>query len=106
MLASLSYHSVLGRGFALVRDASGGAVRSIAGLSPGAAIDIELADGHAAAVVNGGDTADETGASSHAAPQNEKDRAARPSRSADLRIRPSPRRRSSDRDSGGQGSLF
>jgi exodeoxyribonuclease VII large subunit len=106
MLASLSYHSVLGRGFALVRDASGGAVRSIAGLSPGAAVDIELADGHAAAVVNGADTADETGASSHTAPQSEKGRATRPPHNADLRIRPSPRRRSSDRDSGGQGSLF
>jgi len=106
MLASLSYHSVLGRGFALVRDASGGAVRSIAGLSPGAAIDIELADGHAAAVVNHTDTADETGASSHTAPQGEKSAPKRPPHSADLRIRPSPRRRSSDRDSGGQGSLF
>jgi exodeoxyribonuclease VII large subunit len=106
MLASLSYHSVLGRGFALVRDASGGAVRSIAGLSPGAAIDIELADGHAAAVVNHTDTADEAGASSHTAPQGEKSAPKRPPHSADLRIRPSPRRRSSDRDSGGQGSLF
>jgi exodeoxyribonuclease VII large subunit len=106
MLASLSYHSVLGRGFALVRDTSGGAIRSVAGLLPGTTIDIELADGHAAAVVNGTDATDETGASPHAAPQSETGRATRPPHDADLRIRPSPRRRSSDRDSGGQGSLF
>ena len=49
MLASLSYQSVLRRGFALVRDAEGRAVRQAAGLAAGVRLDIELADGHIAA---------------------------------------------------------
>jgi len=108
MLASLSYHSVLGRGFALIRDASGQAVRSATTLATGAPIDIELADGHVGAVVTAGGPADHTGRP----PGSERSRAAdgdspRPrSSAADLRIRPSPRRRSSGRDTGGQGSLF
>jgi exodeoxyribonuclease VII large subunit len=53
MLASLSYRSVLGRGFAVVRDETGRAVRSVAALEPGARVDIEVADGHTGAVVAG-----------------------------------------------------
>jgi exodeoxyribonuclease VII large subunit len=49
MLASLSYQSVLRRGFALVRDANGRAVRQAEGLSAGMRLDIELADGRVAA---------------------------------------------------------
>jgi exodeoxyribonuclease VII large subunit len=49
MLASLSYQSVLRRGFALVRDADGRAVRQAQGLAAGVRLDIELADGHVAA---------------------------------------------------------
>ena len=49
MLASLSYQSVLKRGFALVRDAEGRAVRLAAGLGAGQRLDIEWADGHVAA---------------------------------------------------------
>jgi exodeoxyribonuclease VII large subunit len=49
MLASLSYQSVLRRGFALVRDADGRAIRQSATLSPGQLIDIEFADGNIAA---------------------------------------------------------
>ena len=45
MLASLSYQSVLRRGFALVRDAEGRAIRQAAGLGAGVRLEIELADG-------------------------------------------------------------
>ena len=108
MLASLSYHSVLGRGFALIRDAEGRAVRSVTGLTAGAAIDIELADGHAGAIVSGRNpggkgTVDPSGESD---PKEAATKRQRQPSSADLRIRPSPRRRSSDRGAGGQGSLF
>jgi exodeoxyribonuclease VII large subunit len=51
MLGSLSYQSVLRRGFALVRDAHGQAVRSVAGLSSGARVGIEFADGLADATI-------------------------------------------------------
>jgi exodeoxyribonuclease VII large subunit len=46
MLASLSYQSVLKRGFAILRDESGAMVRSAATVAPGSRLDIELADGH------------------------------------------------------------
>ena len=110
MLASLSYHSVLGRGFALVRDASGRAVRSVAGLPDGARIDIEVADGHRQATVDGAPSAaipttgSET-AESGPAPMTESPDAAQRT-SAELRIRPTQRRRSPGGDKGGQGSLF
>ncbi len=104
MLASLSYHSVLSRGFALVRGPSGHAVRSVAELAAGMPIDIELADGRASAVVtdeNPGHVPEpvDDGASAAAPPPRRQS-------SADLRIRPSARRRVTDRNSGGQGSLF
>jgi exodeoxyribonuclease VII large subunit len=51
MLASLSYQSVLRRGFALVRDAEGRAVRSVTGLAHGDRIAVELADGRADASI-------------------------------------------------------
>jgi exodeoxyribonuclease VII large subunit len=46
LLASLSYHGVLQRGFALVRDSAGRSVRSTAQVAVGQRLDIELADGH------------------------------------------------------------
>ncbi len=49
MLASLSYQSVLRRGFAVVRDAEGRAVRSAGSLTADARVGIELADGRAGA---------------------------------------------------------
>lgn len=49
MLASLSYQSVLKRGFAVVRDQDGRAVRSIAAIAVDTHIGIELADGGAGA---------------------------------------------------------
>jgi len=48
LLASLGYHSVLKRGFALVRDEAGRAVRGVAKLTGGQPLDVELADGHVA----------------------------------------------------------
>ncbi len=49
VLQALSYHGVLERGFALVRDAEGRAVRSAASVAAGARLEIELADGRIAA---------------------------------------------------------
>jgi exodeoxyribonuclease VII large subunit len=46
LLATLGYHNVLARGFALVRNAEGAMVRSATAVKPGAALDIEFADGH------------------------------------------------------------
>ncbi len=45
LLRSLGYQSVLTRGFALVRDAQGNAVRSTAQVKPGANLSIEVVDG-------------------------------------------------------------
>jgi exodeoxyribonuclease VII large subunit len=45
---------VLARGFALVRDASGGPVRSAAAVASGSALDIEFSDGRLAAVATSG----------------------------------------------------
>jgi exodeoxyribonuclease VII large subunit len=81
LLAALSYHGVLARGFALVRGGDGQPLRSAAAVTPGAPLDIEFADGHAAAIATGGST--------HAAP-------------APLQR---PRRRKRE-PAPGQGSLF
>ena len=45
LLGSLGYHSVLARGFSLVRDANGATVRSAATIAAGQALEIEFADG-------------------------------------------------------------
>jgi exodeoxyribonuclease VII large subunit len=50
LLSALSYQGVLARGFALVRDASGGMPLRSAAIAPGTALDIEFADGRVAAV--------------------------------------------------------
>ncbi len=49
LLRSLSYQSVLGRGFALVRDSAGQAVRSTGQVRAGAVLSVEVADGRFAA---------------------------------------------------------
>jgi exodeoxyribonuclease VII large subunit len=54
LLESLSYERVLGRGFALVRDAAGHAVTSAAGVAAGTALEIEFADGRLRATTDGG----------------------------------------------------
>ena len=50
---TLSYHSVLARGFAVVKDAENRIVRQAAAVSPGDVLDIEFADGKIAAVAGG-----------------------------------------------------
>jgi exodeoxyribonuclease VII large subunit len=54
LLAALSYHGVLARGFALVRDPAGAPLRAASGVSPGLVLDIEFADGHVGAVATSG----------------------------------------------------
>jgi exodeoxyribonuclease VII large subunit len=49
LLETLGYHSVLARGFALVRDEDGAMVRRASEVKSGAALDIEYADGHVGA---------------------------------------------------------
>jgi exodeoxyribonuclease VII large subunit len=83
LLASLSYHAVLQRGFALVRDGEGRSVRSVTQVAAGQHLDIELADGHIGA-------------------QASQTRAAHPDKP-----RPAaPARGRAARQGGNQGSLF
>jgi exodeoxyribonuclease VII large subunit len=49
LLGTLGYHNVLARGFALVRASDGAMLRRASEIKPGAALDIEFADGHVAA---------------------------------------------------------
>ncbi|HYF57244.1 MAG TPA: exodeoxyribonuclease VII large subunit [Salinarimonas sp.] len=53
LLSSLSYRSVLARGFALVRDGDGRAIRSAAAMPPGQPVELEFADGKARALAEG-----------------------------------------------------
>jgi exodeoxyribonuclease VII large subunit len=55
LLSALSYRSVLARGFALVRDDTGHALRTAAAVVPGAHLNLEFADGRIAAVASGSD---------------------------------------------------
>ena len=86
MLDALSYQGVLKRGFALVRDSEGRALRQAQGLAPASRISIEFADGIVAAET----LAPDGGAG------------ARPVQPRDLR----PAQRRSDAGGGNQGSLF
>lgn len=52
LLGALSYRSVLGRGFALVRDARNHPVHSASGIGPGARLTVEFADGRIAATAD------------------------------------------------------
>jgi exodeoxyribonuclease VII large subunit len=53
LLTALSYQGVLGRGFALVRDAGGKPLRAASAVGPGQALSIEFADGRVAATADG-----------------------------------------------------
>ncbi len=53
LLAALSYHGVLARGFALVRREGGEPLRLASSVSPGLRLDIEFADGHVGATADG-----------------------------------------------------
>jgi exodeoxyribonuclease VII large subunit len=56
LLAALSYHGVLTRGFALVRDDGGRPLRTAAAVSPGLRLDIEFADGRVPALATAAGT--------------------------------------------------
>ncbi|MBM3608626.1 MAG: exodeoxyribonuclease VII large subunit, partial [Alphaproteobacteria bacterium] len=81
---SLGYRNVLARGFALVRDDASRPLRMAAGITPGAAIQIEFADGSVDAVTAGGSS---------------------PPAQAVQKPSPKPASRPPGR-SGGQGTLF
>jgi exodeoxyribonuclease VII large subunit len=53
LMRALSYRSVLDRGFALVRAADGTPLRSVGKVAPGAALEIEFADGRITAMAAG-----------------------------------------------------
>jgi len=53
LLGTLGHRSVLARGFALVRSSDGAMLRRAAEVQPGAALDIEFADGHVQAHADG-----------------------------------------------------
>jgi exodeoxyribonuclease VII large subunit len=68
MLSALSYQGVLKRGFALVRDAEGRALRNADAVQSGARIEIEFHDGRIGAQVTepGGGSAGSSGGGEHA----------------------------------------
>jgi exodeoxyribonuclease VII large subunit len=77
VLGALSYHGVLARGFALVRDPDGQPVRAAAAVPSGMRLDIEFADGHLAAVAEPSAHPGADPAASPADPEPTKPRAAR-----------------------------
>ncbi len=94
LLNSLGHHSVLSRGFTIIRDEGGNMVRSAEIAAHAPAIDIEFADGHVAAVPK------KNGAGPDNTPSSDDHASVKPRRSRKLRAR-----KSSAKDSG-QGSLF
>jgi exodeoxyribonuclease VII large subunit len=68
MLTTLSYKSVLGRGYAVLRDAHGRAIRSIGQVAVGTGIDIEVGNGRIAANVTGVDITPGTSTAASAPP--------------------------------------
>jgi exodeoxyribonuclease VII large subunit len=88
LLTSLSYQSVLQRGFALVRDGEGAMVRSAEALAAGDRLDIEFRDGRVEA-----ETKNVRLDSAHSAP-------------APVKSKPNPGLRPKRSGGGGQGSLF
>ena len=103
LLAALSYHGVLARGFALVRAGDGRPLRTAAAVGPAMRLDIEFADGHARATSDDAATDDaKTGGTT--APGATANGTRRPvlERTAVDPARPKSRRTSNP----GQGSLF
>lgn len=98
MLQSLSYQSVLARGFALVRGEAGTMIRSRTGLSEGDRLDIEFADGYLAARVSGGPAGEQVDRSGDRAGRRVKEESQNgPKRKRSFKKTP---------DGGAQGSLF
>lgn len=93
VLRALSYHSVLARGYALVRDAEGRMVRLAAQVAPAADLRIEFGDGEVGATAHGTPPASDPGAA----------RAPEPPARKPVRTRATPDKGSG---TGGQGSLF
>jgi exodeoxyribonuclease VII large subunit len=91
LLAAYSYHGVLARGFALVRDGEGHPLRSAAAVGGGAWLELEFSDGRVGA------TADGEGAPRPAAAMP------RPAQKPAQKPAPKPR---GGGGRGGQGSLF
>lgn len=92
LMGSLSYQSVLARGFALVRDESGAMVRSAQGLHKGDQLAVEFVDGQVLAEIfkeNGGGA------------QNKK-----PKKGGGSKTVKKTKGSGSDQGDGGQGSLF
>jgi exodeoxyribonuclease VII large subunit len=54
LLSTLSHKAVLARGFALVKDADGAVIKRVEELAPGAALQLEFADGTAEAIATSG----------------------------------------------------
>ncbi len=69
LLAALSYHGVLARGFALVRDGAGKPLHAAAGVSPGLKLDIEFNDGRVPAIATGGPASKPVSSATAAAPR-------------------------------------
>jgi len=78
LLGALSYRSVLARGFALVRDEHGHALRAATAIGPGARLDLEFSDGRVAATAD----EDRPAAASPAKPAASEPKAAAPKRVA------------------------
>jgi exodeoxyribonuclease VII large subunit len=76
LLGALSYRSVLARGFALVRDEHGHALRAARTIGPGARLDLEFADGRVGATAD----ADRPAAAGPAKPAAIEPKAAAPKR--------------------------
>lgn len=72
LLGTLGYHNVLARGFALVRGADGAMLRRAAEVKPGAALDIEFADGHVDAHADGAERKPEPEAKTPRRPGDDK----------------------------------
>ncbi|MDX2202832.1 MAG: exodeoxyribonuclease VII large subunit [Hyphomicrobiaceae bacterium] len=99
LLMSLSYHGVLARGFALLRDADGNSVRSVETALPGTRLDVEVHDGRFSAEV--------LEVRSGRPPPSVPRKPARPPAKAPAEPRPGPPRdKAQSSGSGGQGSLF
>lgn len=96
LLGTLGYKSVLGRGYALVRDAGGHPLRSAEGIAPGTRLGLEFVDGSIAVEAvgpEGGELAAPVRPSIDGA-------ASGPARTKPVPPRPAPRK------AAGQGSLF
>jgi len=72
LLAALSYHGVLARGFALVRDGAGKPLHAAAGVSPGLKLDIEFNDGRVPAIATGGPASKPVSSAAAASPRRRK----------------------------------